>query len=187
MGVMRTLDREYLATHPEGDEKANFKLIVNVPSRLEVKNNPDGTRPSITVDVTADNYLTALTLLTEMHGKTDDLMLGWLSDQLTDEQQAVIEQLPDDSGPVPFLNEVVDKIHDPFLTISTGVEAVVVVNGKEVTQEMTVIITAPSISSGVQGFEFLTSPRMLMSTAVTFSPVVEDDEYGYENEILVRS
>ncbi|MCC3299408.1 hypothetical protein [Arthrobacter caoxuetaonis] len=186
---MRTLDREYLATHPEGDEKANFKLTVNVPSSLDVKDNPDGTRPSITVDVTAETYLVAISLLSEMHGKADELMIGWLGEQLTEEEHKILEQLTEESEPVPFLKEAVEKIHEPFLTFTTGVEAVLIVDGKEVTKDVDVTITAPSVSSGVSAFEHLTSPRMLMSVAVSFSPEEEDDEFGYgsANEILVRS
>jgi hypothetical protein len=56
MGSMRTLDRDYLATHPKGDEKATLTLHLPIPASIDVPDNADGTRPAVTLKATGGPY-----------------------------------------------------------------------------------------------------------------------------------
>lgn len=185
---MRTLDANYLATHPEGDEKAVFTLTTNVPGRLDLKPNPDGTAPSISVKVVADTFLAALTILTQMHDDQDDMLLAWISEHLTPEQIKALDEMPDDDAPAPaFLKEAANDVHEEFLTFEVTAGATFEVNGEDVPMEAEITITAPSIASGMGAFRHLTTPKMLTSAAIGFSPETGDDEdWGDSNEVLVR-
>lgn len=66
-GLMKTLDRRYLATHPAGNERAESLMHLTLPDGVDVENNPDGTRPKVTLKATADTYGTLLAVLSELH------------------------------------------------------------------------------------------------------------------------
>lgn len=56
---VKTLDKNYLATHPEGEEKADITLSASVPRSMDLPLNPDRTRPHNIIGVTGNTYLTA--------------------------------------------------------------------------------------------------------------------------------
>lgn len=188
MEDMRTLDAAYLSTHPEGDTKAEFTLSAEVPGSVDVKPNPDGTRPSISVKVSSETYMAALLILTQMHDDPSELYANWITSVLSAEQLEQLENTPEGEGAPQAIKDAVNAVHDDFLTIGLTATAIFAdATGKEVTQEAHIDITAPSVASGLSAFDYLTSPRLLTNAAISFSPETEDDEdWGDSNEVLVR-
>lgn len=182
---MRTFDRQYLATHPLGDEKAEFTLSANVPDSAGVPLNADGSKPQVTLKVTADTYQSALTLLIQLHGDHQELVGTWLSQQLSVRQYRKAVKMADRGEKPAFVQEAADRIHTKFLTFETS--AVFKTEEDGVMKEHTVdlAITAPSVTVGMKGFVSLTRPHNLNELAITFCPELEGDEYGSANEVMV--
>lgn len=58
---------DYLATNPPGEERAKFKLCTTIPNQEAAPDNPDGSRPTVFIDVEADTCFDALSALTHLH------------------------------------------------------------------------------------------------------------------------
>lgn len=186
IGFMRTLDKQYLATHPAGDEKAEFTLAATTPEGM-LPLNPDGTRPQITVKVVAGTYSAALGTLSHLHDNCNQIIGAWAQTLLTPKQIAKAQRLASRGEKPDFAQEAVDRIHPEFIVFETTAVATVEAGAKTFEQEVELTITAPSASSGVKAFHFLTSPENLNALAVNFSPVLNDGEYGLEEDaVLVR-
>lgn len=174
---MKTLDRNYLATHPEGDEKAEFSLSASVPRSMELPLNPDGTRPQITIDIKADTYLSALTALTTIHEDNNALIMGLVMEALTEDEILSFDSL-EEAG--PLIKERFAEVTVPFKTwaITLTLDD----------DDIELAITAPSVQVGLQALHYLTKPNTLTNTAIAMCPEVSDDEYGYSgDEVLVMS
>lgn len=182
---MRTFDRQYLATHPLGDEKAEFTLSVNVPDSAGVPLNPDGSKPQVTLKVTADTYQSALTLLVQMHEDHQELVGTWLGQQLSVRQYRKAIKMADRGEKPAFVQEAADKIHAKFLTFETSVAFTTEEDGVDTEHTVDLAITAPSVTVGMKGFIALTRPHSLNELAITFCPELEGEEYGYANEVMV--
>lgn len=176
MGAMKTLDRAYLATHPAGDEKAEITLSHPVPARIEVPTNPDGTRPQVSLRVSADSYLQVLTVLTALHEGGGEELLATLLDEVVTEEELDRFGTLDDLG--PFLRERVQQVVTPFRTFS-------------VTAEMpdgvaTIAITSPTLELAAEASVEMTGPRVLTNITISLSPVIDDEDCS-DDEVLVVS
>lgn len=172
---VKTLDKTYLATHPEGDEKADITLSAAVPEKIGLDLNPDGSRPRITINVTGETYMSVLEVLTVLHDDPEPLLGGLFVELLTEAEMAAFESL---EAAAPLFNEKFTEVAVPFKTFTVLLEA-----GEE---EVSIAITAPNAKTGVQALHYLTSPKMLTNTAIAMCPELDDDEYGYSgNEVLV--
>jgi hypothetical protein len=175
MTHVKTLDREYLATHPEGDEKAEITLSASVPQTMGLELNPDGTRPQISIKVTGETYLGILGVLDSLHDDVNPLLMGLMSDLLTEEEFDAFDSL-EQAG--PLLKERFAEVVVPFRTFTVQLE----------TDEGNIdfAITAPNAKIGAEALHHLTSPSMLTNTAIAMSPETddEDDDFG-DNSVLV--
>lgn len=171
---VKTLDKNYLATHPEGDEKADISLSASVPERMGLPLNPDGSRPQITINVIGATYLSVLQVLAALHDDPEPLLEGLVEELLTEAEVASFDSL-EQAG--PLINERFAEITVPFKTLTVSLNV-----GDE---EVKVAITSPNATVGVQALRHLSSPSMVQSTAIAMSPEL-DDEDGYDsNEVLV--
>lgn len=175
MTCVKTLDRNYLATHPEGDEKAEITLSASVPQNMGLELNPDGTRPQISIKVTGETYLSILGVLDALHDDANPLLLGLMNDLLTEEELDAFDSL-EQAG--PLLKERFATVVVPFRTFTVELET-----GEG---DVTLAIAAPSAKVGAEALHYLTSPSMLTNTAIAMSPEIsdEDDEFG-DDSVLV--
>ena len=171
---VKTLDKNYLATHPEGEEKADITLSAAVPEKMGLALNPDGSRPQITIKVIGETYMSVLALLDSLHDDSNPLLAGLMCELLTEEEMEAYDSL-EQAG--PLLKERFAEVAVPFRTFTLPLEAD--------DEEATIAITAPSAKVGAEAFHHLTSPQFLQSTAINLCPEL-DDEDGYDsNEVLV--
>lgn len=182
MEPMQTLDRNYLASHPEGDEKARITMSVPIGPEFNIPANPDGTPATISIGVTAENYLSALAALGHHHERVDELILVWLCELLTPEQIEAVNQLPDDAEDVPYVEEASNRIHHEYLTFATNAE--ITRPGTEEKEEVLIAIKAPSLTTGLMAFTEATTPRALTNLAIGLCP--ETGEPAGSSEVLVR-
>lgn len=175
MNCVKTLDRAYLATHPAGDEKAEITLSASVPTNMGLELNPDGSRPQISIKVTGATYLGILGTLDSLHDDANPLLMGLMSDLLTEEEFDRFDSL-EEAG--PLLKERFADVVVPFrtFTVELGTDE----------GDVTLAITAPTAKVGAEAFHHLTSPSMLTNTAIALSPETddEDDDFG-DNSVLV--
>lgn len=184
---MRTLDRKYLAANPAGDEKAVISLSVPVPTGVEVPDNPDGTRPRITLKATGDTYGLVLAALEHLHeDEGDELFEALIYDVVTEEEIAAFSSMEEAA---PLLNERVHAVSAPFRTFAWN--AALILEGAGGQQSETSVgfeLITPSLGVGIPAITALTKPQTLTNVAISFSPVIdgEDDDYA-SNEVLVVS
>ena len=176
MRQVKTLDRNYLATHPAGDEKADIELSAAVPENMGLDLNPDGSRPQITIKVTGETYLGVLTLLDSLHDDSNPLLMGLMNDLLTEEELEAFDSL-EQAG--PLLKERFAEVTVPFKTFAVELDA----DG----EDYTIAITAPTAKVGAEAFHYLTSPRLLQNTAIAMCPEIDDEDGFGNNEVLVMS
>ncbi|ACL42298.1 hypothetical protein Achl_4347 (plasmid) [Pseudarthrobacter chlorophenolicus A6] len=184
---MRTLDRNYLAAHPAGDEPAKFSVTIDIPSSMEVPNNPDGTRPRITVDAVSDTYANLLGLLSYVHDEeVHDNVMAILLENIDEEKLEGFGSLEEAA---PVMRHAAAEIVTPFrtftLSLSLQTEA-----DDEVVSEVSgqLKLTAPNMISAAQALRSMTRPHVLTDIAISFCPETEDDdEYAGSNEVLVVS
>lgn len=177
MGAMRTFDRQYLATHPEGEEKASFTMSAKVPDNIDVPTNPDGTRPQITITATGNTYLDVLGALTTLHEDPEPVLEGLMVGLLTEDESDSFATLEEAA---PLINERFAEVIVPFRTHTLGFE---VSDGSDIELK----ITAPSATVGTQALHFLTRPHVLMQMAIGFCPETDDEDEYSGNEVLVVS
>jgi hypothetical protein len=181
------LDRKYLAANPEGDEKAVISLSVPVPTAVEVPDNPDGTRPRITLKATGDTYGLVLAALEHLHDDDgEELFEALIYDVVTEEEIAAFNSMEEAA---PLLNERVHAVSSPFQTFAWN--AGMILEGASGAQTETSVdfeLITPSLGVGIPAITAMTKPQTLTNVAITFSPVIddEDDEYA-SNEVLVVS
>ena len=184
---MRTLDRKYLAANPAGDEKAVISLSVPVPTSVEVPDNADGTRPRITLKAIGDIYGLVLAALQHLHeDDSDDLLEALIFDVITEEE---LERFASMDEAAPLLNERVHGVVSPFRTFSWN--AAMGLEGADGTQSETSVgfeLVSPSLGVGLPAITALTKPQTLTNVAISFSPVIDDEDDDYaSNEVLVVS
>ncbi|WP_354214655.1 hypothetical protein [Arthrobacter sp. UYCo732] len=180
---MRTLDRNYLAAHPTGEEPAVFTLNLTLPESIDVPNNPDGTRPQVTLKATSDTYGNLLGLLGYIHDEeVHDNVWAILLENI---DEAKLEAFDTLEGAAPFMREAASEVVTPFrtFTLSLALEA----------EELSVVsgvleLTAPDMVSAAKALKSMTRPHVLSELAISFSPETEDyDDYAGGNEVLVVS
>lgn len=183
---MRTLDKQYLATHPEGDDKAEFTLAATTPEGM-LPLNPDGTRQQVTVNVVADTYFAALAALPNLREDPARIMGAWLGEILPPKEMKKAARLAKLGIESKAAKTAGEAIHEEYLTFTTGVRFELTVNGKTTEQEVELTIKAPSVLLGVKGFLSLTTPSSLQNAAIAFCPEIPDEDGDYSgNEVLVR-
>jgi hypothetical protein len=187
MGSMRTLDRNYLAANPAGDEKAVISLSIPVPGAVDVPANPDGTRPRVTLKATGDTYGLVLAALEHLHEDDGDELLVALVDELvTDEDMEAFASLEEAA---PLLNERVHALSAPFRTFEWTAALLIEAAGQQAESSIEFELITPSLGVGVPAVTAMTKPQTLTNVAISFSPVI-DDEYDDDytgNEVLVVS
>lgn len=184
---MRTLDRKYLAANPAGDEKAVISLSVPVPNSVEVPANPDGTRPRITLKATGDTYELVLAALGHLHEDGgEELFEALIYDVVTEEELAAFSSMEEAA---PLLNERVHSVSSPFQTFEWNAGMVVEDSaGKQKEFSVDFELIAPSLGVGIPAITALTKPQTLTNVAISFSPVLEDDDEDYAStDVLVVS
>lgn len=184
MSAMRTLDRNYLAAHPAGDEPAIFEVSIEVPESVDVPNNPDGTRPQVSLKATSDTYGNLLGILHYMHGVDTGQNIVMLTIENADEDKmAEFETIMDAA---PYLREAAAEIVTPFRTFTQTLE----LQASEDENSMVTApleITAPSITHAGLALKSMTRPHVLNEPAISFSPEIQDDEDFPSNDVLVVS
>jgi hypothetical protein len=191
---MRTLDRNHLATHPAGDEKAVVSL--SAASRDEnLAPNPDGTRPQVTLRATGETYLDVLTVLAHLHEDGGESMLQLLLSDTVAQSRTFMARIRGRSA--SMIREAAEEVVTPFRTFEAkAVFEVADEDGSATRQEVLLELTAPSIKIGVGAVLHMTTPEKLMSAAIAMSPLIDDDyDDGYyddeeeecDNEVLVVS
>lgn len=182
---MRTLDRTYLATHPAGDETATFSISMPVPASVDVPDNPDGTRPKITLKATSDTYSNLLGILSYVHDEDVAENAVLLVVHNVDEKELAPYETIEDAA--PFIREAVAEIVSPFrtFTLELGLQAG---DDEETFASGVLELTAPSMISAAQALKAMTKPRVLTELAISFCPETDDeDDYADSNEVLVVS
>lgn len=182
---MRTLDRKYLASHPAGDELATFNVSLSLPTSVDVPNNPDGTRPQVSLKATSDTYGNLLGVLSYVHDmEISELIMGILLDNVAEEK---LEAFDSAEAAAPFMREAATEIVTPFRTLSLGLA--LEADGVDLPVSADLELTAPSMVSAAQALKSMTRPFILSDLAISFSPETDDDEDGYsgENHVLVMS
>lgn len=185
---MRTLDRNYLAAHPAGDEPAKFNVTIDIPASVDVPNNPDGTRARITLDATSDTYANLLGLLSYVHDEeVHDNVMALLLENIDEEKLEAFDSIEEAA---PFMREAAAEIVTPFRTFTLSLALKSEVDGEvisEVSGELK--LTAPSMISAAQALKSMTRPHVLTDIAISFCPETDDDddEFASGNEVLVVS
>lgn len=175
---MRTLDTQFLKENPPGEEQSKIKLSLDIPLSVEVENNPDGTRPSVTLEASADRHSHALSALAELNNSEylEQLAVGMV------EMHFDIDAETAATG--EFL-ELARKLEVPFpvhefdltLTLQDDSEA-----------EVAIKVTAPSIQVAVVAMHKMTGRNSLVQVAIGLCPELDDDDdFGDPDEILMVS
>ncbi|GAA4033435.1 hypothetical protein GCM10023063_16350 [Arthrobacter methylotrophus] len=183
---MRTLDRKYLAANPAGDEKAAISLSVPVPTSVEVPANPDGTRPRITLKATGDTYALVLAALQHLHEDDgDELFEALVFDVVTEEEMEAFTSMEEAA---PLLAERVHEVSAPFRTFTWNAALIIEgAAGEEQESSVDFELITPSLGVGIPAITAMTKPQTLTNVAITFSPVIDEDEDYAGNEVLVVS
>lgn len=189
MGSMRTLDHNYLASHPVGDQLAEFEVSIPLPESVDVPNNPDGTRPKITLKATSDTYGNLLGVLSYLHD--EDISENILALVLANVDEEEFEVFDSAEAAIPFMREAAAAIVTPFRTFT--VEFALEADGEDMHVSAALELTAPSMLTAAQALKTMTKPNVLTELAISFSPETEDDDEYDEysghsrNEVLVVS
>lgn len=183
MTRMRTLDRKYLSENPAGDETAEFTVSVTVPTSIEVPDNADGSRPSITLKASSDTYAHLLGILSYVHD--EDLAENIMMFVLENADQDKIESFSSLEEAAPYIREAAAEIVHPFRTFTLNLDLTA---GDESVAAGVLELTAPSMVSAAQALKAMTKPQVLNELAISFSPETDDDDgYGPSNDVLVVS
>lgn len=187
MVAMRTLDRNYLATHPAGDELATFNISLSLPASVDVPNNPDGTRPQVSLKATSDTYGNLLGVLSYVHDMDiNELVMAILLENVDEEK---LEAFDSAEAAAPFMREAAAEIVTPFRTFTLGLA--LEADGVDLLVGADLELTAPGMVSAAQALKSMTRPFVLSDLAISFSPETDDDEDDYSggsrNEVLVVS
>mgnify|MGYP003407467069 FL=1 len=186
MVAMRTLDRNYLATHPAGDKRAEFSISLGLPASVDVPNNPDGTRPQVSLKASSDTYGNLLGVLSYVHDmEINELVMAILLENVAEEKFEVFDSY---EAAAPFMREAVAEIVSPFraFTLSLELEA----DGEPLPVSAVLELTAPSMVSATHALKSMTRPFVLSDLAISFSPETDDDDEEYSggrNDVLVVS
>lgn len=180
---MRTLNPNWLRTNPV-DEQAQISSEVAIPDSVEdVQNNPDGTRPKVTIDMTAEFYmdiLTTLSTLADSQEMLQQMAVESVADDLLANRGFTQEQLLDMS-PDEFFEAAAPSAEWHDYEYSLGAKAD---DDREMAVELKV--SAPSPIIGMQALVSMTQADRLQSLAIALCPTVEDDdEFADPNEVLV--
>ena len=183
---MRTLDRNYLAAHPAGDEKAVISLSVPVPDAVDVPANPDGTRPRITLKVTGDTYGLVLAALEHLHDDegSAELFVTLLGEVITEEEMEAFGSLEEAA---PLLRERAYAISAPFRTFEWNAALAIEAAGQQTESSIEFELITPSLGVGVPAITAMSKPQTLTNVAISFSPVLDDEDDYDSNEVLVVS
>lgn len=182
---MRTLDRDYLATHPEGDEKAKAEFSAAISKNHGLPLNPDGTRQRVLLSVEADTYLDMLTVLTELHEDNWNSTIEPMMMQACSAEEIATLMA---GGPEAHivLEERFATPTSPFQTFEWEVTMTESEDDRVIRESSVKIsLTAPSVAIGQEGGVFLSSPKMLQTAAIGFCPEIDDEDYDDSNEVLV--
>jgi len=183
---MRTLDRDYLAANPAGDEPATFTMSIPVPDSVPLPSNADGTRPRVTLNASSDTYGNLLGILGYVH--TVDVAENIIVLVVENADQNKMELYETIEEAAPFIRESAAEIVTPFRTFTLKLD---LQDGDDENSLVSGLleITAPSVTSAAQALKVMTKPRVLQELAISFSPETEDDEYDEyaSNEVLVVS
>lgn len=185
MARVKTLDREYLSTHPEGDEKAKLTFSGKVPSSIVVPLNPDGTRPSATLQVTGENYMDLIQALNALHEDEAEQFLWELLEQVVTEEEATAVSSPEEAA--ALLKTSTHEVVVPFrtFTVEMTIEATDSF-GAKTSSDVVFELTAPNLNAGVALAMNVSEPRKLGQLMVSLSPTTDDDEEDGD-EVLVVS
>lgn len=185
MGGVKTLDRDYLSTHPEGDEKAKLSFRGKVPDSIPVPPNPDGTRASATLEVTAENYMDAFQALNALHEDQAEQFMWEIFEQVVSDEEAAAVTTPEEAA--DLLRTRTHEVVLPFRTLAVEM-AIEATDSFGITTSSDVLfeLTAPSVSVGVALAMEISSPRMLTQVMVGVCPETDDDDES-SNEVLVVS
>ncbi|QOD05971.1 hypothetical protein [Pseudarthrobacter sp. BIM B-2242] len=181
---MRTLDRKYLATHPAGEEPAVFEVSIDLPASVDVPNNPDGTRPQVTLKATSDTYANLLGILGYVHGVEVGQNIVMLVVENADERKMAKYETV--LAAAPYLREAAAEMVTPFRTFTQTLE----LQTSEDENSMVTAsleITAPSITHAGLALKSMTRPHVLNELAISFSPETQDDDDLADNHVLVVS
>jgi hypothetical protein len=186
MGFMRTLDRNYLATHPKGDEKATLTLELSIPASIDIPNNPDGTRPAVTLKATGGTYLQLAQALSGINEDEGTDLLNELVLQVLREDD--IDEMTDmaDEAAARIINACFHEVVVPFRTFTVGMTMESTGSFGETEVDFVFEITAPSLAIAHPALVSMTRPGNLSQILVGWCPETEDDE-EYGNEVLVVS
>jgi hypothetical protein len=177
---MRTLDRNYLASNPTGDTKAEFAISLELPASVDVANNPDGTRPHVSLKATSGTYGDLLGSLSFIHDMDlNELATAILLENVADEKLASPETM----------REAASEVVTPFRTFTLGIELESKEEGVSVDADLE--LTAPDMVTAARALKAMTRPQVLTELAISFSPETDDeyDEYDGDSrhEVLVVS
>lgn len=184
---MRTLDRKYLATHPEGDEKAVLTFTGEVPSSIAVPANPDGTRPSVTFNVTGENYMDLIQALDALHKDEAEQFLWELIEQVVTEEEAASVGSAEEAA--ALMKARTREVVAPFRTLTVEMSIKSTTSfGITSSSDVVFELTTPSINAGIALAMDVSQTAKLGNLMVSLSPETddEDDEEG-RNEVLVVS
>lgn len=184
MADMRTLDRKYLATHPAGEEPAVFEVSIDLPASVDVPNNPDGTRPQVTLKATSDTYGNLLGILGYVHGVEVGQNIVMLVVENADERK--MAEYDSVLAAAPYLREAAAEIVTPFRTFIQTLE-LQTSNDEDSMITASLEITAPSITHAGLALKSMTRPHVLNELAISFSPETHDDDDFADNHVLVVS
>lgn len=169
MSRVKTFDRNFLANNPTGDQTTGLTLSVLVPARIDVPDNPDGTRPTVTFQVDGSTYAAALAALGHLHDEGgDELVQVLLGEVVTAEE---LGQFDSFEAAAPLLTERVHEITTPFRTFAWSVSL-------EFDEQPTTVdfeLTAPSLAVGMQAVIAMTTPAKLVNIAVGLCPETDNE------------
>lgn len=186
MGAVKTLDREYLSTHPEGDEQAKLTFSSAVPASVPVPANPDGTRPSVTLQVTGDNYMDLIEAMNALREDEAEQFLWELIEQVIPESAATSVSSAEEA--TELLKKHTHEVVVPFRTLP--VEMTIErtdPSGTTTSSDVVFELTTPSLSVGVALAMDVASPQKLGQLMVGLSPRAEGEDGWSGDEVLVVS
>lgn len=186
MALVKTLDREYLSTHPEGDEKAKLTFSGTVPSSIPVPLNPDGTRASVTLQVIGDNYMDLIQALNALHEDEAEQFLWELFEQAITEEEAAAVSSPEEAA--ALLKAATHEIVVPFrtFTVEMAIERTDSF-GATTVSDVAFELTTPNVNVGVALAMHVSETSKLSQLMISLSPETDMDDEEPGDEVLVVS
>lgn len=181
MVEVKTLDREYLATHPKGNEKASVTFAGDVPAALNIAANPDGTAPRMALTVEASTYLHIVQALDALRRDKAEQFQWELLEQVTTEEDVTVINSAEDA--TALLRGRANEVVVPFRTLK--VEMAIEETGAfgQTSSDVVFTLVAPNLTAGIALALNSADPSMLAQTMIALSP--ENGEDG--DEVLVVS